>query len=569
MNIWDMSNEDLDRWEVFLRLTVDRAFDYGFDSVSVLDKIASTIASHSSLSLLSSTRISDLLLANLDIADTRTVPVSLCELINDTLTSIYPPTEQNKLPSVWLLRTLTRILGACPIELIEQLLECVQDGLCRWISDESQALTEQEYNADIVSAYQTATVVLMSIPTKSAAVVEKFAGILYSAFCGRSDKPESMAQSFLELWESTYGSVAPPKHGWSEQIIGCLRVVGLVSTSKQDEMELSDAEEVEDQLLSQVSPSDDVPMSPVIPSPGTLAASFVLRSPSQPPCELQYPTTPTVTKKRIVTPPRPNKTPSSPVQPLGPLFVQESPSKFPIRSPVTPKKRTPGSGICRADKENTSPLRLIASVAEHISHRSPLAHAGSILGKRLFDDVDDEPIVQHFKRTRKEPHTVFAHRSPRANPQPSSVIYSQPSSSKVTLEFIPRKRRGMVVDAVEVPTLREVMRRNISLDASEVLLTSNRLLGSKDKELRRCQSVPKLGSSGGHMSPVKRRRPDSFPEHVVGQPYGFESEDDDRWSSSSPPSSSLRGLLEMQAMGSGKPSFSSLWVDCSNYSSFR
>ena len=172
-NTWDMTNEELDQWDAFLRLTIDRALDYGVDSISVVDHVASTIMPLGTLSLLSSTRISDLLLSHLDIADARTLPQALCELVNETLDNSYPPSEQNKLPMIWLLRTLTRTLDACPVELVEQLLDSVQDGLRRWISDENEVMTEQEYGLDVVPVYQTVTVIVMSMAAKNS-TVEKF-----------------------------------------------------------------------------------------------------------------------------------------------------------------------------------------------------------------------------------------------------------------------------------------------------------------------------------------------------------------------------------------------------------
>ena len=539
-----MSNDDLDRWDAFLRLTMDRALDYGVDSISVIDQIACTVAPHNSLSLLSSTRISDLLLSHLDISDARVVPTALCELVNDTLHSAYPPSEQNKLPSVWLLRTLTRTLDACPVELIEHLLESVQDGLCRWISDDCQILTAQEYDADIVSVYQTATVVLMTVPTKDAVTIEKFAGLLHSAFCGRDDKPESMGQSFLELWESTYASVVPPEDGWSEQITACLYAVGLITIS-EDETELHDAEEVEDQLLSQMSPVDDILLSPVVPSPESLAAPFTWHSPTRAYRELSFPTTPTMAKTRIPTPPRPHKTPSSPVHPLAPLLVFESPSRLP-RSPTTPKKRTPGSNARKSDKENASPLQSIASVTERIAQRSPLAFMGSVLGKRVLHD-EDSPVTQKHKKAKKDAPMVFADRSPVATQQTLIASQSLPSSSKTKVQDMNcRKRKNLVMDAIEVPTWREVMRRSASFDESDVAPTFGRLSPPVHKNLRQTRSTVKSGISDKQASPTKKRRTEASPRLLQE-----DSDEEDGWSSCSGLSSPLRKLRDMTAPGSG------------------
>lgn len=537
-NAWDMTNDELDQWDAFLRLTMDRALDYGVDSISVVDHVASIIAPHGSLSLLSSTRISDLLLSHFDIADARTIPHALCELVNDTLDGAYPPSEHNKLPTIWLLRTLTRTLDACPVELIEQLLECVQDGLRRWVSDESEVLTEQEYSLDIVPVYQTATVIIMSMPAKNA-TVEKFAGLLHSAFTGREEAQETMVQAFRDLWESTYTKVAAPAEGWSEKIVACLQQAGLMPT--EAETESSDAEEVEDQLLS-APLSDDAALSPVVSSPSTLAAPFTLSSPTRrPQFELPFPTTPTTCGRRTVTPPpRPHKT-SSPVRPLAPLLFFESPSK----SPVTPKKRTPGSSLLKADKENASPLHLIPSVTERIALRSPMAVSSSILGKRALELDPEEPLPESVKRVCKDlprPLSIAPFLEPPA--KPTSVL----SGSN------PRKRKGIFLEAVEVPTLREVMRKAVSFDPS-ASSSSNKLV----VPLRKTRSVGRLESSSSSGSDAKRRRTEALPEPSYGssdddvaQWQSAEEQNSDGCSVSSSLTSPVRNLREMQTMGSGK-----------------
>lgn len=528
-----MTNEDLDQWDAFLRLTMDRALDFGFDSIAVIDRVASLIAPHSSLSLVSSTRISDLLLSHLDISDARTIPLSLCELVNDTLVSAYPPPEQNKLPIIWLLRTFTRTLDTCPVELIDQLVESVQDGLCRWVSDDHEALTEEEYGLDIVPVYQTATVVLMSLSAKGA-TVEKFADLLHSAFCGREDKPEPVVQAFRDLWESTYVSVAEPNCGWSAKIIDCLQLSGFLPRPEDPETEVSDAEEVDHLLLAP--PSDDAPLSPVVPSPSTLAAPFALLSPQRPMRALPFPTTPTMSSPRPVTPPRPRKT-SSPVRPMAPLFIVEPPShaRSPTRAPVTPKKRTPGPSVRKADKENASPLLLIASVAERIAQRSPLTAGNSVLGKRSFEDEEEEHLVERSKKLRRDGPLDL-------RPAKFAVFMDPPAAASVPAASVnPRKRKGTFLDAVEVPTLREVMRRAVSFDPAASAFTS------KQKDLRRTQSAAKLGGPSG----MKRQRTESLREPLQGHLEAWDEDRDDSWSLSSSMSSPLRRLREMETIGSG------------------
>ncbi|KAI0696009.1 hypothetical protein BC835DRAFT_1344167 [Cytidiella melzeri] len=227
-NIWDMSGEDLDEWKAFLQFTVDRALDYGVDSVSVVDHIAATISGRSSLSVTSSTRVSELLLGSFDVADARSLPSALFALANETLVDIYPPTVHNKVPSLWLLRTLTRSIDVCPVEISEQLLETLQEGMCYWIQDDQSVLTGDEYGMDVLPMYQTVLARMMGLPLQPS-TVNNLAKLVESAFCGRADKPDGAISAFLEFWQLTYGSVPEPVDGWSDRIVTCLERSGLRS----------------------------------------------------------------------------------------------------------------------------------------------------------------------------------------------------------------------------------------------------------------------------------------------------------------------------------------------------
>lgn len=501
INAWEMADEDLQQWDAFLRLTVDRALDYGVDSLSVVDQIAAIVSSQPGLSPRCSTRICDLLLSHLDVADARSIPSALCELTNETLMGAYPPAS-NKLSCLWLLRTITRTVDTCPVELLDQLLETLQDGLSLWVSDETRALTPEEYAMDIAALYQTTSVVLMSLPAR-AETLHKFTALLGSAFVGREDKPAALSESFLELWETTYASVSPPKDGWPHGIATCLRSVGLIV-----EDESHDVEEV-DSLLKLI--PEDITLSPEVPSPDTLAARFFLEPPTSP--LLLRPTIPRTPKsrRRGTTPPRS----PSPVSSVAPTFILDSPQ----RSPVTPKRRTPSPK--KADKENESPLRSITSIAERIAKRSP----GAVLGKRPFDLDDGEDLRESTKRPRADMSYIFGSNFHDAAPSSSFLPQYLPSAplllkdamvdmaspSKPPFEQLPtlkntrsaKKRKGYVLDAVEVPTMKEVRRVD-----SFILPTARSL-----------PVLPKDPESPTHQKTLRRTRSAT---KVMGDEYSFE-----------------------------------------------
>lgn len=148
-NTWDLSNEDFDTWERLLCHGIEKALDYGFDAVSVLDHVAATISQNLDPTFTSATRIADLLLSHVDMTVARQIPEAIIEFVNETLRSSYPPEPRNTQLSMWMIRSLTRIVETCPAELILHLLEILEEGLCAWISDEHLALGVQEYAYDV------------------------------------------------------------------------------------------------------------------------------------------------------------------------------------------------------------------------------------------------------------------------------------------------------------------------------------------------------------------------------------------------------------------------------------
>lgn len=129
---------------------MNKGLDYGIDAPDIVDRVASTIAlSHINPDFGASTRIADLLLSNLDFSDIRQLPTEVLDFVNDTLLGTYPPEPRNKVTSCWVLRSLTRAIDTCPPELHTGFFEKVQDGLCKWISDECESFTEDEYSFSV------------------------------------------------------------------------------------------------------------------------------------------------------------------------------------------------------------------------------------------------------------------------------------------------------------------------------------------------------------------------------------------------------------------------------------
>lgn len=618
-----MTTDDLNEWDSFLRLTMDRALDEGIDSIAIVDRVASAISEQHSPTSLSSTRIADLLLSHLDIAKASTTPRDLFEFINDTLVSTYPPEPRNKVPSIWLLRTLTRTMDTCPTELLEDMLRMVQGGISLWVSDEYSSLDRREYDLDLLPMYETIMAGMMSF-TPGIRTLQKYSTVLESAFCGREDKPSGLKEAFLEFWTSTYVDIPEPSTGWPEQIVTCLLAVGLQTEPVTDvAQDITDSEELDDQeveaQLMDVPSSDDYQLSPEIPSPRSLAlynpfAPHAYRSPLPAPLspEIPFPELPSTPKSspHVITPHRPHKSSSPSRIAFSLLSPPTSPPSTPVRPPVTPKRRTPfsrsHSSSRRGDKENASPLRDIASVAERIAMRSPAVSTAPVLGKRSLDVYDDGGLeVREGKRCRKDMADAFGEAfgqdSPSSSPErrdravlvnmflasaaaPAQAsplkhavylpVPGSPSPAPPANKPISRKRKGRFMEAVELPTLRSVRRRtsmeqvSASEDddtdyrptrplfvASSSFTDGRRRVSSPKKRLRKARSASKLPPSDDEYEgprSLPQRRTVSMP-HRRRQEQESDSEADDFESEeeSSSYSSPLRRLREMEPMNSG------------------
>jgi hypothetical protein len=97
---------DLDARDTTLQVCLARVLDDGADAARVFDHLAGTIASTHIPTGAFATRAAELMLSHLE---TPTDAPALLGFANDTLISTYPPEPQNKVASMWLIRTATRI----------------------------------------------------------------------------------------------------------------------------------------------------------------------------------------------------------------------------------------------------------------------------------------------------------------------------------------------------------------------------------------------------------------------------------------------------------------------------
>lgn len=372
----------------------------------------------------------------------------------------------------------------------------------------------------ILPLYQTVLVSMQSL-APSAKVLDTLGPVLAAPFCGRKDKHTGAVDAFTEFWQATYADFPEPPCGHPESITTCFDAVAQAKMEEEEDvMKVEDMTAVHEDVESptlEISPElatesmvvegeevveSDEEGSVVIPSPNPLVrrpASAIFSRESSPVASLVLvPTTPTTIPRDLTSPHRSHKSAvrdqhSAILRDASPII--EPP---PTRVPSTPK-RSP-----KKNKENQSPMPAIASITERLAVRSPLL-LETILGKRSrSDDVEDMANLDGklSKRSRLEAspltpsalsnvqvyavvhdasqvlqHAPFPTKSasklgfsktcvPDEADEASSDAESETSPVDTTPTPLSRKRKGVFMDAVEVPSVGQVRaRRRSSLES--------------------------------------------------------------------------------------------------------
>jgi hypothetical protein len=260
---------------------------------------------------------------------------------------------------------------------------------------------------------------------------------------------------------------------------------------------------------------------------------------------------------RVTTPPRPHKPMSTP-ESFQSLLLKPPAGTLPVypTTPTTPRSArgvrsslSPGKGRGFADKENVSPLPILP-VDAGISSTPSKSKPSSILGKRRM--IDESPRESAIKRGRTSfirssiefPSTGDSDledelavettlSSPARNVQVHNEQFLAPNEIPIDTNSRKRKRQRIVMEAVIVPSLaaiqrrQRIMRRRSSTECVSVSATS--------PGLRRSSSMPKLHDSYSDETVASRRKRLKFWDEI-----------------NTSPSPSLTVLEETVIAGSGK-----------------
>jgi hypothetical protein len=218
---------------------------------------------------------------------------------------------------------------------------------------------------------------------------------------------------------------------------------------------------------------------------------------------MRPPSTPAKAPLLTSTPPRPSKISSAPATFLThPLRSPATPLPSSQRAVITPKRMplsvslasraSPSKRRLVEDKENVSPHPIIASFTERLALRSPTwSTKDTVLGKRRA--IDEWQEGSALKKHKVDPRNAFSPQIPvididdsederliektlvnlevedfQPPPLPASIHLDDPftvapealtstASDIGSSGPFPKKRKRLLMDAVEVPTLREII----------------------------------------------------------------------------------------------------------------
>ncbi|KAL1689375.1 hypothetical protein GGG16DRAFT_93612 [Schizophyllum commune] len=386
----DLESEDLETWEEFLEHAMRRALDDGCESADFLERVASTIFAHFNPTSMYNARAADLLLSRVDLSAEARVPAALLDLVNECLRAAYPPHTQDQAWCTWMLRSLTDVLDKCPGEMMMEVLEALESGLCVWLED------AMGFGEDLTMLYGMILVSVGTLP-QELKTLERVAGILEAPLL----RPKGGAEPYIllfrdDFWEETYAKMEVPKQGWPPSIQTCLKVCGLTSAEEEEVPEVK-----------------EVPATDTLAAPAEIidvdAEEEELVRPSTPPPRPCTPTSPFVrtvpqTPERDGLPPSsPPGTPAFSVPPTMPTTPQ-SPLRIPMsptRTPLSPSKRVP----------QTPRLSMGSPIARRLVFSSPGKGADQSADKGADEESQDLSA----------PHDLGV---------PTSTFYSNPSSVK-------------------------------------------------------------------------------------------------------------------------------------------
>ncbi|KAG6908308.1 hypothetical protein DXG01_005344 [Tephrocybe rancida] len=492
---WVLTTEDAEAWQKLLDFAVRASQDLGNDSNEVLGAVAGLVADdsdavHMPLQIRLVEFIFNYLAKTATNGDLRELPEAVLEFAATIMSAAYPP-PKDQTTYTWTVRALTSLIDQCPHELMGALGESMTGVLAMWVGDAEDKWDKGVIEYDIIPLYETLLTTIQG--WASVPLLSTFGAALCSPLIPetRTEIHGPAVDAFKEFWE-TYINLDVPEGGWNEDITSCLRSVYGAPTEDKAAL-MSELEAAFIPHPATPSTPEMVPNAPSTPCSSSSTSCYdrtALNTPSTPPRPSK--STRSFTQLLIHSPESPM--PSSRLSVLSRPPTPRS-SRY---SPVKRRKLTNGN------KENLSPVKeqFVTSVVDRILASSPSVPKVNLGKRRLEDDLYSTDSSEDERR------------AVEALVMPSEGIFSPPAKNLASTSKkadthgsnftgnATKKRKRMIMDAVEIPPLSEVYARNLRTSASfeRAPTPANR------QSLRRASSDTKVRDAGSENRSRKRRR---------------------------------------------------------------
>ncbi|KAG6889873.1 hypothetical protein C0995_013847 [Termitomyces sp. Mi166 len=488
---WTLTSEDAEAWQKLLDFAIAASLDHGHDSNAVLGVVASLVVDDCAVGYMPvHIRLVEFVLnhlvGNAASGDLRELPEAVLDFVATTMRAAYPP-PQDQTTYTWAARAMTSLIDQCPRELLSVLGETMSGALVAWLADAEDKWDNGVVEYDIVPLYET---LLVTIQGRASVPLLSCFGPALCAPLVHETRPEirgPAVDAFKEFWDTTYANVEEPEGGWNSDIASCLRSVYGVP------------EEEKGAIIAELEAA-------FIPRPTTPTPSMprmILDAPSTP-CSSTSPSCyDRITPKMPSTPPRPFKS----ARPFTQLSIQSPESPMPasrlsaLSRPPTPRtsRSSPAKRrkLANGNKENFSPAKevVITPVIDRILASSPSATKVS-LGKRRFeeDSSEDERSIVESLVVPPEVDVFFVTHTPKPTPNADN---EKPAKSTT------KKRKRIIMDAVEMPPLSQAYTRTLRPSASFELPHTPMVI---KRSVRRTRSESKVSAAGSDMTRSNKRR---------------------------------------------------------------
>ncbi|TFK52470.1 hypothetical protein OE88DRAFT_1807370 [Heliocybe sulcata] len=203
---WEVTLDDLTVWDSLVQLIVARSKALSMQSLYALDEICKTIETVTDITRKSfMPRVVSALLQHADLAAAGALPATFLSMVDRVLASVYEPDSPGHQHAYELLQAVGSIIDSTPPELVPKLIGGIHMGLVRWIQDGSNLISEEDYNANVISLYTRALAALGELPA-TMDLLDDMAEFLASGFCC-VPSPALGPTAFATFWQGRYSNV--------------------------------------------------------------------------------------------------------------------------------------------------------------------------------------------------------------------------------------------------------------------------------------------------------------------------------------------------------------------------